>query len=787
MSESTPDPSKEAKVRPEAELESRITAALAFVFPNIPRENFVQQRWFKARLGHDPHNVDTAALWEKSGRADIIIFYQDRALAVLELKREDLELTQDDYEQAQSYANQLTPRPPLLIVSNGRQTRVYDSNTGKEWSDDGDAAGSISRLVANAAKLAASDMRWTIEALMGRELGVWDKAIRKTTERHIAALTNDRGASGKPFAKHLLFPRIATVGLLQALKDGQRFVVVHGDPLTGKSNVLRELATRTRGSDEFAVLLARGWGVGLFQGLANLFAAELEWNISPNDARQWLRRMSHGSCGPSLVLAIDGVSPNSVLAADLEELAVSPMGDMVRVVITTDEARSLLYRPDGRNMTAVGDAAATVKVEPLSYAEFEGARVVLGHERLAFEAGAEHMEDYRAPWVLRTLYDDAWRSKEFRDPKVTMRLPPALGFQLVNIARRAHAQDADLLRGYRLLARSYLHDEHETPVLALARAHGFLVRQDALSDPARDSLSGLRSSGVARVLRHTSGDDIVVPTIPEAFMMELAEAAAEQLAAQVEDDPFEAGVWLGRRMSATYLGDMVGAEALRVLGMKRAGLSSALITGLASIEPVEERLEGGVIEVQAEGGKRIFFKIDDGKIWDCDAEGNVRGEPTELDDDTYMHANVTPWMILGQFARVATALVGDDQARLDAATLLHIGQCRFPLLRVTREQVGHFVHDLGEHGRVLCSEQGAIEPITQAMAQMLSRPWPQAQDWVNACIATGAVPLLSRLSIALGEVRGREIVSISDWAGEATKDVVAALKAALAPPDQAQA
>ncbi len=35
----------------------------------------------------------------------------------------------------------------------------------------------------------------------------------------------------------------------------------------------------------------------LFQAIANLFAAELEWNLTANDARQWLRRISGGAAG----------------------------------------------------------------------------------------------------------------------------------------------------------------------------------------------------------------------------------------------------------------------------------------------------------------------------------------------------------------------------------------------------------------------------------------------------------------------------------------------------------
>ena len=43
------------------------------VFPNIPRDQLVEQRRFTVRLGHKTHEFDSAAQWEKSGRADILI------------------------------------------------------------------------------------------------------------------------------------------------------------------------------------------------------------------------------------------------------------------------------------------------------------------------------------------------------------------------------------------------------------------------------------------------------------------------------------------------------------------------------------------------------------------------------------------------------------------------------------------------------------------------------------------------------------------------------------------
>lgn len=450
---------RSSPVRPEAELESRMAAALSAAFPNIPREQLVEQRRFTVRLGHETHEFDSASQWEKSGRADVIIFNDGRPLAVVELKREDLALTHADYEQAQSYANQLTPRPPLVVVTNGRDTRIYDANSGQLWSGEQDAANAVARLLANAAKLAAADMRWATEALMGRETGVWVPIVRSATARLLAEMTDPPGQSDRAFAELLLFPRLSTFAAIKSARAGTTFTIVEGAAQSGKSSCLRELALRTRDSEDLAVLMLRGSGPGLFQSLANLFAIELEWNLTANDARQWLRRMSNGPAGPALLLAIDDVDPGTSMAANLEELASLRPGNKLNVILTTGRAEQLIKAPNGRTQTAVGAKAEVIEIGPLRLEEFKSAQRALANHKVHFQQGAEYADDYRAPWVLRTIYDDAARNPRHQDPNSALLLPPALGLELVDAARRNYANQADLLRGYRVLARCILADD----------------------------------------------------------------------------------------------------------------------------------------------------------------------------------------------------------------------------------------------------------------------------------------------------------------------------------------
>lgn len=769
-------------VRPEAELESRMAAALSAAFPNIAREQLVEQRRFTVRLGHETHEFDSAAQWEKTGRADVIVFHGGRPLAVVELKREDLALTHADYEQAQSYANQLTPRPPLVVVTNGRDTRIYDANTGQLWSGEQDAASAVARLLANAAKLAASDMRWATEALMGRETGVWVPIVRSATAKLLAEMTDPPGQSDHAFAELLLFPRLSTFAAIKSAQAGTTFTIIEGAAQSGKSSCLRELFLRTKDGEDLAVLMLRGSGPGLFQSLANLFAIELEWNLTANDARQWLRRMSTGPAGPALLLAIDDVELGTSMAADLEELASLRPGNKLNVILTTDRAERLVKAPNGRTQTAVGDRAKVIEIGPLRLEEFQSAQRILDKRKIYFQQGAEYAEDYRAPWVLRTIYEDAARNPRYHDPDSALLLPPALGLELVQAARRSYAHQADLLRGYRVLARCTLADEGaRSAELALAASNGFVVRQDALSDEARHAVAELKSKGAVRTYRHAGSEDVVVPTIPAAFLSELADAAGDELARRAAVDPQEAGTWLGNRLAAVYLGDMVGAQAIRCMAEKTGGFSSGIIDGLLSIEPTEEPIENALVATAAPDGRLIHLKIEGEKAWLSNRHGDVIGESMDIGEERpHMLGNATAWMILGQLARLPAPAVGDDSQRMDAFVLLNIGQCPFPLLRANDEGLGHLVHDLGDHGRVLCHDQGPVETATQAMADLFSCPWTHADEWVDAAIETGSLPLLHRLTIALRTVQLRTIPDLSEWADVTLRErVLPTLTAAL--------
>ena len=117
----------------EAELEARIHTAVLAAFPWLPPDDLKHQIKFEFKFGHSTVSINGAAVSSAQARLDILVSYKDRPLAVMELKREGLPLTADDEEQGLSYARMLHPNPPLIVVTNGTNTKILETYSGKEW------------------------------------------------------------------------------------------------------------------------------------------------------------------------------------------------------------------------------------------------------------------------------------------------------------------------------------------------------------------------------------------------------------------------------------------------------------------------------------------------------------------------------------------------------------------------------------------------------------------------------------------------------------------------------
>ncbi len=743
-----------------------LSAALAQAFPPIPRTEFHHQTRFVVRIGHEEFDVDGGGAWSAAGRADIILYHNERPLAVVELKRSDLALTDADRRQAQSYANQITPRPPLVIVTNGTDCIIYDSSTGETWTPTTNDQRVVARLFENAATVAKANLDWAVGVLMGPDGGIWPSAVRARTRALIDQFSGEAADRSKPFVTDFLIPRFATMGVAAALAQGRAVVLVTGAPAIGKSNVLREFAERMADSLDYAILMIRAGapGVGLFQRIANLLSAALEWAVTKDDVRQWIRRLSNSSYGPSLVLTIDGLVAGSSVAVEIEELAEAGFGPRLKIVATTDDARGLLSAANGRDATAVAGIVGVIEMDSLNEAEFRKAQEALLRHRVSFTKGAVFSAEYRVPWILRALLASVTTAAEHKTSGA--RALASLGVWMVDAIRsRFHYAD-EVAHGYRLLAQDFVADVIDmSGETALEISNGFVVRRQALRQVAREVLPALTMQGWVTSYRHRGGDDLIAPRVPELFLSETAWAVSEELERRMAVDPKAAGQWLADRMEGVFLGDIIGAQAVRDLATRRRGFSSGLPAGLFDRKPTADTFDEGLIAIQGNDGELQNIWIKGGKAFLADDAGQPHGEPVDISGDPLQrYSHTLGWMILAQLARVPAVADGTEGTRVDASLLLEIGTCPFPLMRAQRDPVGHFVHEIEGHGSVLCPDNGVIEPMTAAMHQLFLHEWNNLDKWFDDALARNSLALLNRVLIALREVKRTSDEARKQWA-----------------------
>src|SRR6266480_3384747 len=143
----------------EADLEAEIHAALRLAFPWLRDGSIRHQVTFSFSFGGKRITVDGAKGDVAHSRADILLYWNERPLAVLELKRAGLALDAEDDAQGLAYAGVLYPRPPLVVVTNGTVVRFLETHAGKEWIPEERSEEAFTELIRSASLAATHDLK----------------------------------------------------------------------------------------------------------------------------------------------------------------------------------------------------------------------------------------------------------------------------------------------------------------------------------------------------------------------------------------------------------------------------------------------------------------------------------------------------------------------------------------------------------------------------------------------------------------------------------------------------
>jgi len=760
----------------EAELESAVAAAIKKALPFLPPGSVKHQTIFTVRLGTKTHTINGNQASNAFGRCDILIKKDGTPLAILELKRPELALTDDDRDQGLSYAKLTEPWAPLVIVTNGEETRIFSTFSGEEWTPETATEEAFSDLIANTTKIAENDLRQAVQTLIGPNSSVWVGLVGAMTDSAIDDLTGPAANPLLPFSTDFFFPRKASARVFGHLAQGTRCVIVSGGPLCGKSNVLLGFVLGVSEDEEEAALFidTGSSGHGILQSLANAMTQEFGWGVTKDDVRTWLIQLSKAEHAPRLVLVVDGADADEI-RLELDELTSGSFGPRLQLVLAVDDVGvgKLTRNAKGTQLTRIGKLSATVEVDSLDDEEFEAARKILHRKRISFMHGAHRAPEYRRPWVLRWIAADAQNAPEYNDSSIQAAIPSMMGLSLIWETKERFASDPELVGQYTTLAEAVLEDidSNDKTVAFRLSSIGSLI---ATLETARSRLGeaefiSLIDKGFLKHAMLEQNERIVTARIPELLMTTLPVILGKKLTEEVSDGVEQAAKRFISRCGRMFAGDLIGAQAIVEAARTNNGLPISFLEELLQKPPRGEgmvpgrRMKGFI----AEGVMADFLVLDDGRLQVTGPDGHqIIVEPDE--DEQQVLTDFTGWQVLSHVAALPFAARDTEQGsilgRLDPAILIEVGCCPYPVRPTPESGVDNLRQHYVPDGAVICHREGIIEPITYALMRSMLGEQELAEQVIEEALSRQSLPLLLRLHIALSQVAELHDKEAANWA-----------------------
>lgn len=370
---------------------------------------------FSFQAGRRPIQISSVNR-HKSGakaRLDILVKRNGRNLLIVEAKAGGLELTDDDRDQATSYARLVHPIAPYAIVTNGYLWKLFDSVSREELVPANlDPSADGLQIV-----LPQQDRDDALSLFLTASPENLSAFSRAQVSDYMKPLLGSRSDLTKKFVPEL---HVRRSGLDDELREffqqtSHSALVVVGNSGLGKTCALCDL-TLTLVDDAVPVIFFTG--VSLADSLLDQLAAEFNWTFadeaSPIDCIKRLRRLRLPRPVTIVVDAIDEWQyPSRV--ADLLLILRHASADVVRLVLSCKSDTWPLFLQQGGSPTGIEAflhrprAGHTISLDAFSNHEFGEA---LDHYRELFGFGGR-IEDQvldeaqRNPFLLRVAFQVA--------------------------------------------------------------------------------------------------------------------------------------------------------------------------------------------------------------------------------------------------------------------------------------------------------------------------------------------------------------------------------------------
>lgn len=702
----------------ESTFEARAHAALNYIFPNYTGLHLTHQLIFTVKLGHHEEQVRPNT---KKPRLDILVSYKGTPLCVIELKRPSQPLTDDDRKQGLSYARLLTPIPPLVIVSDGKESSLFfNTYTGDALSVVTPDEVAFQQMITNALELASEEKDIAIRTLLGKDPEIWSNIIADLSAKGFENRKGPIEIFQQQIADGFLLSRTSTKKVRDLLRKTNPVISVTGAPLAGKTNVLYELCHLEDKPFVPLYINAVDCRYGILQYIANHFTSRFFSSTSAEDVRHWL---IHGIAGRphsagKFVLIVDGVGMSETLLGEIDELInlITSNSSSCSLVIACDSSTfdQMSKIPGRAEKSLFGKKAIRVEVKDLDDNEFlETRKYLLETYKIGFYTGAELSLELRYPRVLRRMVARVYKYK--RSDETLLRLPSFLSWRFFEEIITEFRSDFQFIEDMCKLAKGFLEmdsndpDSPYTSLLSYGRGHIPYERGEELL--GNDRIVRLMMQGHIDWFQDKDHHRYIVPKVPELF----SAAAIEFLANEAKKKVFpEQLTFILEQSEKLPFGDLAAVGAIYKTSLRDDSFLNKAVNYLIGNPPIREGIDPGF--------KGVAYFEDTGFIQ----------VPIpfieEHQEDIKTIANHFPWLVLSQLAIEGLKVKGGEvpPESLLLGLMEEVGSYPDVLRRFlpasrfdeTQEISTHTLRSSsGEVGTVICGKQGVIEPITYAMQQ----------------------------------------------------------------------
>jgi hypothetical protein len=266
------------------------------------RDELRFEQSFRLTFGRSTYSIETAQQRRSAAaRLDILVTRNGTNLFILEVKNDHQPIGNAEIEQATSYARLVHPVAPYAIISNGKDTRIYDTITRKEVLPTAFAIKDRYEVILT------DESRYEAQKFF---IGYSKKNLlsfcQKQVSERMKTLLGTRDEQHKKFIPDLYAPREALDATVQSfLASANALLGIYGDAGIGKTCAICANALALL-NDGHPVLFYRARD--LLQGLAFAIAEDFNWEFSSEySAIGVIKRVTEIFGKEHLIVCIDAV------------------------------------------------------------------------------------------------------------------------------------------------------------------------------------------------------------------------------------------------------------------------------------------------------------------------------------------------------------------------------------------------------------------------------------------------------------------------------------------------